>query len=747
MHCTLATSSLTFDRKENMQRNNWLAIALVAAAFYATPILGATAPDDPYEHYIKTSKDFRPVRQDKDWLLKAFGSWTYMPWTYKWTIGYNDASGKWSVEHGYNGAFIDWGNIDAEGSPTGRLDWIDRYKLHFYVDHLAGKHYLHQWDSAEMKKHYNELHSNGVRARPVNAAMAETLHGFIRKNIKAVISSPNRSAYALDDEASWGHFVHPTMWCITDDKSAYPNWLAEIYGNNAPQRQKWFTYNDIQPKLATWSIADFDASPLMDQWTFNDSWWNNFIGDLVEYSNSIDPATPVGWVGGQAPNAFGGYDYAKVMRKVQFLEAYDLGSSQAIVRSFSPHNAIPAVNTDFHRSSDDDIRRTWYYLAHGNRGMIGWVDKWFEGKEPAAWIKEVAPTHVEAAQKIGPLMTGAEWMHDGIAIYYSHPSIQLGWILDAEAHGKSWTNRNNDYRIGSSHHVRQAWQNMLRDEGLQYNFLSYADVIQHGIPSEYRVLILPACLCLSDAEARQIKSFCNAGGTVIADYLPGLWDQHGKGRLAGGALDDLFGVKHDPKMTHKDLFGAARLWCEVDQDAHFNWKTYDDFLGNKNTCIKDASGFNKAVREMPVIHTNTFGKGTAVLMNLSPQWYNAYRMAGAEAAGKRSIFMKPIQAAHVTPWVRLEGEKTFGSEITYWNKGSRTIIFITANPETMAAVTGSDNPVGIRSENIPVKVTFNANVNDVRNERTGEFLGRGREFKFNWKVNEAIVISLVRDQK
>ena len=141
------------------------------------------------------------------------------------------------------------------------------------------------------------------------------------------------------------------------------------------------------------------------------------------------------------------------------------------------------------------------------------------------------------------------------------------------------------------------------------------------------MLILPACLCLSDAEARRIKDFCRAGGTVIADYMPGLWDQHGKGRPDGGVLDDLFGVKHDPNMRPADVFGG-KLWCEVDQDANFSWKTYEEFLTNGNTCIKDASGFNKAVRKMDDGEVNRFGKGTAVLMNLSPQWYNAYRVAG-----------------------------------------------------------------------------------------------------------------------
>ena len=111
----------------------------------------------------------------------------------------------------------------------------------------------------------------------------------------------------------------------------------------------------------------------------------------MEYANSVDPATPCGFVGGQAPNAFGGYDYAKVMRKVQFIEAYNIGSSQAIIRSFNPHNALPTVTTHFHKSVDDTIWQTWYYLAHGNRGFIGWVEGWFDGQDAQALARRRSP--------------------------------------------------------------------------------------------------------------------------------------------------------------------------------------------------------------------------------------------------------------------------------------------------------------------------------------------------------------------
>jgi hypothetical protein len=709
----------------------------------AAAVSSSVAQDDPYEKYVKTSKDFQPVKQDKAWCYKAFPSWTYMPWTYKWTIGYTDESGRWSVEHGYNGAFIDYGRTEANNSKTGKLDWINGFKLHFYMDHTARKWNLHLWDGYdEMERHADAVHGGGVRIRPVNNSMAQVLRGIIKGNIEAVKSSPYRSAYALDDEISWGHFIHPCMWCVTDDEQAYAKWLKEIYGPGAPQRNGWITYADVLPNLRIWSVGTFDASQLMDQWTFNDSYWTNFIGDLVEYANSLDPDTPCGFVGAQAPNAFGGYDYARIMRKVQFIEAYNLGSSQAIVRSFNPHNAIPTVTTHFHKSVDDTVWQVWYYLAHGNRGFIGWVDGWFDGAKPKSWHDAVASTYLEADRKIGPLLAGAEWGHDGVAIYYSHPSIQLGWILDAEAHRGTWINRNGDERLGASHLVRHAWENMLRDSGLQYNFLSYVDVIQKGVPAEYKVLILPACLCLSDAEARRIKEFCRAGGTVIADYMPGLWDQHGKGRPGGGVLDEMFGVKHDPGMTSADVFGG-KLWCEVDQDANFNWKTYQDFLTNKNTCIKDDSGFNKAVRTMGIEKVSRFGKGTAVLMNLSPQWYNAYRASGFDTAGKRDVFMRHVSAAGVRRWVDLKGAagREFGYEITYWRKDNRTIVCVCFNPELSGSSTGGGNSVGLKTDIIPVTLAFSGAVKDVRDERTGKGLGAGKEFKFDWPMNQAVVVS------
>ena len=284
---------------------------------------------------------------------------------------------------------------------------------------------------------------------------------------------------------------------------------------------------------------------------------------------------------------------------------------------------------------------------------------------------------------------------------------------------------------------------MLRDEGLQYNFISYADVIQHGIPAEEKTLNLPVCLCLSDVEDRGIETLCAAGGTVIAVFMPGLWDQHGKGRASGGALDAMFGVKHDPSLQSTDLFGGNTLWCEINQDANFGWKTYAEMNTNQNTCIRADGGFDKAVRAMPTCITNKYGKGTAVLLNLSPQQYNAYRDAGFEAARQRSIFMQPVINACGKPWLRIKnpGQREHCYEITYWSNAGRTIVCLCLNPEIIGTSTGGGNAAKLRAEMLKITLQSAVALSDVRNERTGKSLGDGTEFQLDWRTNEAVVLS------
>ena len=716
-----------------------LAIArhLCLAALLVATAAGA---GDPYLAYVRSAPEFQRVRQDPEMLTARWDTWLYMPWRYQWHVGTGEKGGRFCQDYGFNGGFTDHGR--------GPLEWLERYKLRFYNDHTAGKGYLYL-RGANRKGNFKKYQRNprairsGINGpQPIDAAMLARLQRLVTERVNAIKRSPMRVAYALDDEISWSAFVVPIPWRLHADDAAYAAWLRRYYGPRAPKPQ--YVTPDFTRTQLDRALKDIDFSPFLDRMTYNDSVWATFVGQLVETANKADPATPCGFVGGQAPNLWGGYDYAKLLRKVQFIEAYNLGSATAIIRSLNPQNAMPVVTTHFHKDSRgtaNDIWQTWYYLAHGNRGMIGWVEGWFaKDGTPRPWLGEYKATMKEVG-RLGAKLVGARWVHDGVAIYYSHPSIQVSWCLDAEPHGSTWPNRGSDHKLGTSHLVRKAWEHLLTDSGIQYNFLAYPDLVVDGVPDEYKVLILPACYALSDIEARRMADFVRRGGTLIADFGCGLFDQHGKGR-ARGALDPLFGVKHHGSETKADFFGG-RLWVETNQDKGFYYKRYAELFATVRPRLH--AGYAVAERKLPVNTARRVGRGRAVYLNLSPQRYLQYREEGTATDAHRRVFTKYLPAAGVRPWVHVagpDGTRPRNCEVTYWRKGSRLYCLVLQNAEITGGAQGGGGVEGLRRKRTRITISFARPVAALADERTGKSHGPGRSFHFDFHPVEALFLSL-----
>ena len=703
----------------------------------------AQAGEDAYLRYLKSAPEFKPVKQDPSVLIGRWDTWVYMPWRYKWHIGTGDDGGRFCQEYGFNGGFTDHG--------SGPLEWLNKYKLRFYNDHTASKGYLylHRTNWKRIQTDPRAVRFGARGPRPLDDAMRASLKQTVTRYVNRIKRSPMRVAYALDDEISWGSFVKPIPWRIHANDADYDRWLANYYGGFGRKGQ-YVTPEFTRRQLGR-AVKDIDFSPFLDRMTYNDSYWANFLGALVEAANRADPATPCGFVGGQAPNLWGGYDYAKLCRKIQFIEAYNIGSSQAVIRSFNPHNAMPQVTTHFHsdqRGTANDIWQAWYYFAHGNRGMIGWVDGWFDGKTPRPWLKEFSPTLKELGGVQGPKLVGSRWIHDGVALYYSHPSIQVSWCFDAEPHGRTWVNRNGDSRLGTSHLVRKAWENLLTDSGIQYSFIPYDKVARFGVPEHYKVVILPACYALSDIEAKRFRDFVARGGTLIADFACGLFDQHGKGRTKG-VLDDLFGVTHTGSETMRDFFGG-RLWVEADQDRAFSYKTYRQLLATVNSHLEN--GFAVAERKLKTHTIKKAGSGTAVYLNLSPQRYLQYRQEGKATDKHRSAFVQYVLSAGAKPWVKVagpDGKRPRNVEVTYWFKrgtpgdpAGRTYIFVLQNAVVTGSATGGGGVEGLIHKRTQLTIAFPGQVPHIVDERTGQRHRNTKSVTLPFNGVEPILISV-----
>ena len=108
---------------------------------------------------------------------------------------------------------------------------------------------------------------------------------------------------------------------------------------------------------------------------------------------------------------------------------------------------------------------------------------------------------------------------------------------------------------------------------------------------KYKVVILPAAVAISDAQAKQLEAFVKRGGTLIADFAPGRYDGHGK-RRSSPVMNRLFAPCNGPiDITYAQL----------------------PKLGGK---------FKVAEKGVPLMQEKTYGKGRTVNFNFSVSDYH-----------------------------------------------------------------------------------------------------------------------------
>jgi len=610
----------------------------------------------------------------------------------------------------------------------------------FYVDHAADKGFLHLGKRVEPISGKKE-----IVVRPNSLSDPKVLRDMkkiLTENVTAAKGS-TVVAYAFDDEISTGNFTSPIE---TDGHplsiAGYRKFLESMYGSidrlNAQYGTTYSSFDAVEPKsyedvreqLKPDSLGRVNLSAWCDWRSAMDSSWVDVLADLTRTANAIDPSVPAGYVGGQAPSAYGGYDYRKLTKAIQWIEAYDIGGTNEILTSFWDQRR-PRMQTFF--SSKDPKRYAWflwYYLSHGNRGVICWPDGWFKDGKPADYISANAATFKEIQGPVSRAIIDGVFVHDPVAIYYSHPSIQATWALDAATHRATWPRRSSSMEatMSSSNLSRLGWLKTLEDLGLQAKFVHQDHLLSGALEKEkVKVLLLNRILCLSDAEAKAIRAFAAAGGTVIADHLCGIFDEHGKARPQG-ALDDLFGVKRD---LSKGILGGKTL---TESDAE-----RDSKLSTKSWAVEGAEmSKGMAVFERGLgVATKS---GRHVYLNLSSIGYLLQRPKG-EGSEWLSYVRTLLAESGVEARVSINLPRT---EPLFWKNGDRMTLCVVKNIDRRASIDAfGDTAEEAGKGPARLKLSFARPVKDLRNERTGKVLGGGRAFEDDFTPWEANVYTYV----
>jgi len=325
-------------------------------------------------------------------------------------------------------------------------------------------------------------------------------------------------------------------------------WLKEQYGTVSALNAEWGSHfadwDSVMPMTTREAMRREDQN--FSAWADFKAWMDVAFARAVRRGtdavHSADPEARAAIEGAQI-SGWGGYDYSRLARTVDLAEVYDDGENLEAMRSFNPRMVLLTTSG----GGAEETHNVWRELLRGTRGLILW--------DPNSEIvrddgtlgprgRAAAPLFAELRGGIGSLLINSQRHFDPIAILYSPASMRTQWMLDWQLRGDAWSARdaNSDYEDPNA--VRSsmnAYAALFEHMGLQPRFVT-SDQVEKGELQRrgYRIVILPRAIAVSPGEARGIRRFIAAGGVVIADDVPGAFDQHSH-KLPKPLLSDIFG--------------------------------------------------------------------------------------------------------------------------------------------------------------------------------------------------------------
>jgi Beta-galactosidase trimerisation domain len=745
----LATKESRFTRRELFGRTG-LAVAswLVAPPLLEQSRAGTGIPmrDAP----VGPLQSVQFIRQRREWRRFIILVWQWQ----------NDVRRDRPL---YDRAGLHGFHIDRGAGEDELVRYSLRYGFPYYVDHAAGKGILYL-----KKEDRSGITGKGsLLVRPHSLADPGTI-ASLTSQLRENVGTTRKGlvyAYAFDDEISSGSFNDPIEVDVHPRSVAwYRRWLALRYGSIANLNRVWgrayVSFEEVQPvgfeeARRAASCANFSAwnlSPWMEWRHFMDYQFAQVLAELTRFTNALDPETPAGFVGGQQPSAYGGYDYALICRAVQWMEASDMGPTSEIVRSFwNRPRRVQAQTFGARTTFKKSVWVLWHRLAHGHQAAIAWPEGWMRETPPgprdlAAAIRRLAPTFREVQGSAGELIldTESHLETDSIGLYYSHPSIRAGWAMDSAVHGAGWPKRSTsiDDRNLSSAHLRLSWQKLVEDLGYQYDFISYLDV-QEGkvdLATRFKVIVLPQTICLAQREVQALHDFVKTGGTLIADALCGVLSETGRGGQAG-ALDDLFGVVRDEALGYLDGKGITEVDAEYnDQPMRRRLHAYDEALRFGPMIVFErgtrpappASG--SPVKTAAVLIRKRSDMGKTLYLNLTPLAYHLFEVRSGETGRAwRALMAGVLRDAGLRPRVEIMGSNGAEPwmESLLWRRDHRYCLAVLKNlalsegESELATIWGEEHDTEPRE----ISIRLNLPVRDVRSARSGRRFGSGGAFQ------------------
>ena len=388
-----------------------------------------------------------------------------------------------------------------------------------------------------------------------------------------------------------------------------PGFLAGTYPNIDALNRAWgSSFLDWEETAATALRGTSSISARMDLSSFADGMLLKIYGRARAAIRDVDERARVGVEIGSPGQENDAMDISMLARRTDFILVPPDRLAAAKVRSFrtdgatamlSLHGAPNALNENYAKWLP------WFAALHGLDGV--WIDRRMGPLAPRnakdtgrIEVSEQAlgtlAREVRLVQSgIAELLKRARPLRSGIALYDSRSSGRMDRVLPVG----SYTSR-----ISQERFVQ-----LLDRFGYQYDFVDYEAVIEGGLEN-YALCVLPFTRALSDEEVQALEAFYRGGGALMADLLPGRYDEHGT-RREPNRLQEIFGVE-----AHEELHLGPLAPLLLEQTPKRGRRRKDTSQVASDQSIRGThAGFFATSGDAPIVFVAGNAPGHAMLLN------------------------------------------------------------------------------------------------------------------------------------
>ncbi|MFQ6097620.1 MAG: beta-galactosidase, partial [Armatimonadota bacterium] len=465
-----------------------------------------------------------------------------------------------------------------------------------------------------------------------NPAYREAAKDLLMKRLQGV-PAVGPLVYSLGDENNFSY----NSGFSPHDVAAFREFLKGQYQDVEALNESWgsnfASWEDVVPLPHKQAIERRQYAAVHDHYSFLEYQYAEFHRTMRRWIRELDPQAKVGAEGSQPG------DLEESIRGLDLWSPYSRARDDVLLASIAPPTLLRGNWWGGYVGSHGGRVKTpllWEQLLRGLNSNWWFATDGCEGLTQAGfgfapYFEAQLPQFKEIYGGIGQLLATAEALDDGVALHYSM----------ACEHASKF-----DARFGTTRATHTAFLAQLRRLGLNARYVTTRMMTQQEALANRppKVLLLLHSQAISDAEAKAIQQYAEAGGTVIADIRCGVMDGHCK-PVQKGALDDFFGVARTETAEPKPqrLVMARMGGIDVGLDAPA--VTMDPSVRVHNAAVL------AEIEGAPLFIGRKVGKGKAILLN-----FNLGQAVGG--ATDRMAALRFVQAllasAGVQPRFRVE---------------------------------------------------------------------------------------------